>query len=312
VEDWEGYWEEDKFMKIVSGSSNKPLAEKIAKNLNTSLSGVEIFVFPDKERRIRILDKVLDSNCAVVQAADTPADQKYMELFFLVDGLKRSGAESVTAVIPYLGYQRQDHIFREGEAVSLQVIVETLEAVGVDKIITVDLHTIKIPELFKIPIIHLSALSIFAEKIKEIENNLRKIVLVSPDMGGIRRIKILSEMLGNCSYATINKDRDLSTGTVSAKEIEGEVDGKIAIIVDDMISTGNTILTAAKLLKEKGAEKIYVFATHGIFSDDAGKNLQNNLIGKVFVTDSVFISKEKCFEKLEVLTISTLIANNLK
>lgn len=299
-------------MKIISGSSNKPLAEKIAKNLNTSLSDVEIFVFPDKERRIRILDKVLDSECTVVQSANTPADQNYMELFFLVDGLKRSGAKNVIAVIPYLGYQRQDHIFRDGEAVSLQVIVETLEAVGVDKIITVDLHTVKIPELFKIPMIHLSALSIFAKKIKGIENNLREIVLVSPDMGGIRRIKILSEMLNNSSFAVINKDRDLSSGTVSAKEIEGEVDGKVAMIVDDMISTGKTILTAAKLLKEKGAQKIYVFATHGVFSNEAKENLQNNLIEKVFVTDSVFIPKESHFEKLEILSISTLIADNLK
>ena len=296
-------------MKIVSGSSNKPLAEGIAEELKTKLTEVEIFVFPDKERRIRILEKVLDQDCVAVQSTDTPADQNYMELFFLVDGLKRSGARQVTAVIPYLGYQRQDHIFREGEAVSLRVVVETLEAVGVDKIIAIDLHSVKIPEFFQVPIVHLSALSIFAEKIKELASS--NFVLVSPDMGGIAIIKKLSEMLNNVPFATIEKDRDLATGSVSSRKMEGEVKGKTAIIVDDMISTGKTIAEAAKLLKEKGVEEIYVFATHAVFSDEAKDILENSMAKKVFVTDSVFIPKNKYFPKLEVLTVSGLVAKNL-
>jgi ribose-phosphate pyrophosphokinase len=296
-------------MKIVSGSSNKLLAEKIAKDLDARLTDVEIFVFPDKERRVRILEDVLEKDCVVVQSTNTPADQNYMELFFLVDGLKRSGARQVTAVIPYLGYQRQDHIFRNGEAVSLKVVVETLEAVGVDKIITIDLHSVKIPEFFKIPIIHLSALSIFAEKIKELASS--NFVLVSPDMGGIGRIKKLSGMLSDASFATIEKDRDLVTGSVSSTKMEGEVNGKIAIIVDDMISTGKTIREAAKLLKEKGAGDIYVFATHPVFSDDARNILEDSLVKKVFVTDSVDVPQEKFFPKLEVLTVSGLIKEKL-
>ncbi len=299
-------------MKIISGSSNKILAERIAGELNTKLTDVEIFVFPDKERRVRVLESVLDKNCVVVQSTNTPADQNYMELFFLVDSLKRSGAKSVTSVISYLGYQRQDHIFREGEAVSLKVVVETLEAVGVDKIITVDLHSVKIPELFNIPIIHLSALPIFAKKIKELEEDLKKVVLVSPDMGGIRRIKSLSEMLDNTPFATIEKDRDLATGTVSSKKIEGDVKGKTAMIVDDMISTGKTIMQAARLLREKGAEKIFVFATHPVFSNDAKEILMNSLVERVFVTDSVYVPKEKTFSKLEILSIAEIIAKDLK
>ncbi len=299
-------------MKVISGSSNKLLAEKIAKELNTKLTAVEIFVFPDKERRVRVLENVLDKDCVVIQSTNTPADQNYMELFFLVDSLKRSGAKSVTSVITYLGYQRQDHVFREGEAVSLKVVVETLEAVGVDKIITVDLHSIKIPEFFNIPIVHLSALSLFAEKIKELEKDLKKVVLVSPDMGGIRRIKILSKLLNNTSFATIEKDRDLATGIVSSKKMEGNVNGKTAMIVDDMISTGKTIVQAAKLLREKGAEKIFVFATHPVFSNDAKGNLEESLVEKVFVTDSVYVSKEKMFSKLEVLSIAKIIVENLK
>src|SRR3989344_6224065 len=155
-------------MKVFSGSSNKPLVEKIAKQLNTSLSPFEIFIFPDGERRIRAIDRVVGQDTVVIQSTSPNPDTAYMELFFIVDALKRSGAKSVVAVVPYLGYQRQDHVFRDGEAVSLEVIIETLESVGMDKLITFDLHSIKIPELFSMPIVHLSALSIFAEKIKQL------------------------------------------------------------------------------------------------------------------------------------------------
>jgi ribose-phosphate pyrophosphokinase len=339
-------------VKIFSGSSNKPLAEKIAKSLDAPFSPLEIFVFPDGERRVKVEDKIVDEETAVVQSTNTPADTNYMELFFIVDALKRSGASKVSAVIPYLGYQRQDHIFRDGEAVSLEVIIETLEAVGVNKIITVDLHSVKIPELFKIPILHLSALELFAEEIEKLlalrstqkfsssqhdetfSNNSKvrpvsvqsenfvspragdlksSFVLVSPDMGGIRRIKILSELLNNAQWATIEKNRDLETGIVTADKIEGDsVYGKTAIIVDDMISTGKTINTACKLLEKQGARDIYVFATHAVFSKEAPEILQNSKAKEIFVTDSVFVPEEKYFPKLKILSIDSLIAGSIK
>lgn len=297
-------------MKIFSGTSNKPLAEKIAHELNLKLSPLEIFVFSDKEKRIRVLDKVLDEDTVIIQSTSTPADYNYMELFFIADALKRSGAKSITAVIPYLGYQRQDHVFRDGEAVSLAVIVETLQTVGISRIVTIDLHSIKIPSLFQIPITHLSAFSLFAEKIKELPR--KESVLVTPDMGGIRRIKILSGYLGNIPYAVIEKNRDLQTGDVTADRIEGEVRSKRAIIVDDMISTGKTILSAANLLREKDAGEIYVFATHPVFSENAKQTLEKVRAEKIFVTDSIFLPKEKLLNNLEILSISKLIGNSLK
>lgn len=307
-------------MKVFSGSSNNSLAEKIAKNLNVDFSPLEIFVFPDGERRIRVEDKIVDEETIVVQSTNTPADTNYMELFFIADALKRSGASTVNAVIPYLGYQRQDHIFRDGEAVSLEVIIETLEAVGVDKIITVDLHSVKIPELFRIPIIHLSALELFAEEIRKLfalrstqESSSSDFVLVSPDMGGIRRIKILSELLDNTPWETIEKNRDLVTGSVTADKIEGSaVKGKDVVIVDDMISTGKTIVTACDLLEKRGAKDIYVFATHAVFSKEAPEILQNSKAKEIFVTDSIFVPEEKHFRKLKILSIDNLIAENLK
>src|ERR1035437_2532947 len=153
-------------MNIFSGSASKKLAEKIAKDLNLELSPVEIFVFPDGEKRIRIQKKVLGEDCIVVQSASTPPDENYMELFIMIDALKRSGAKSVRVVIPYLGYQRQDHIFRDGEAVSLEVIAEILTRVGMTEAYSFDMHSPKIPEIFTVPMHQLSALTIFADKIK--------------------------------------------------------------------------------------------------------------------------------------------------
>ena len=296
-------------MKIFSGSSNKPLAEKVAKDLNADYSLLDIFVFPDGERRVRVVDRVVGENAVVFQSTSTPPDQNYMELFFILDALKRSGASNVTAVVPYLGYERQDHVFRDGEAVSLEVIIETLERVGADKFVAFDLHSIKVPELFSIPVLHLSALSLFAQKIKNIEGD---IVLVSPDMGGIRRIKELSESLGNIPYATIVKNRDLETGNISDSSMEGDVSGKTAVIVDDMISTGRTIIAAEEILLKNGAKNVITFATHAVFSQDAKSVLKNSRSDRVYVTDTIFIPKEKRFEKLEIIPVGKTIADGLK
>ncbi|MDO8583387.1 MAG: ribose-phosphate pyrophosphokinase [bacterium] len=295
-------------MKIFSGTSNKPLAEKIAKELGTDLSPLEIHIFPDEEKRVRVIDGVVDEACVVVQPTSPEPDKNYMELFFIVDALKRSGASKTTAVVPYLGYQRQDHIFRGGEAVSLEVVATLLKWGGVDEIITFDLHSIKIPEIFKIKLTHLSALPIFAREIKKMGNNT---VLISPDMGGIRRIKLISGMLNDMPFAVIEKNRDLASGTITMTGISGEVKEN-AVIVDDMISTGNTIVTAANLLKDKGAKNIYVFATHAVFSKDAPKILSTPLIKKVYVTDTIDIPEEKRFPKLNILSVSALIAESIK
>lgn len=304
-------------MKLFSGSAHKRLAEKVAERLNLSVSPLDIHIFPDGEKRVRVAESVVNEDCIVIQPTSTPANDNYMELFFIVDAIKRSGAKTVTVVIPYLGYQRQDHVFRDGEAVSLEVIVRTLEAVGVDKVIAYDLHSIKIPEVFKVPITHLSALDLFAHRIKQEKIDNENNILITPDMGGIRRIKILSELLGGMPYGTIEKNRDLVTGGVEAKDLTvpenmKDLTGKTAYIVDDMISSGGTIVKAVELLKSNGVAKIFVFATHAVFSANAPTALQDAPIEKVIVTDTVFITPEKRFPKLEILTIADAIAEELK
>lgn len=296
-------------MIIFAGSSNKPLAKRIAKGLNLGLSQMEVFIFPDGERRIRIMDKVLGEDTIVVQSTSTPTDVNCMELFLIIDALRRSGAKSVTGVIPYFGYQRQDHVFREGEAVSAKVIAEILETVGINKLVTVELHSLKIKELFNIPVVHLSAIGLFAKVILEKGWN-KNSTLVSPDMGGIRRIKQLSEMLDSMPFAIIEKNRDLSTGEVSADKIQGEIK-KNVVIVDDMVSSGGTIAMAAAILKENGAENISVFATHAVFSENAPKILENSLVKSVYVTDTILVPENKKFPKLKILSVAEMIAEAL-
>jgi ribose-phosphate pyrophosphokinase len=322
-------------MKLYSGKSNVPLSKKIAKDIGLTISPIEEHVFPDGERRIRISENVVGESAIVVQSANTPVEAHYMELFFIVDGLKRSGAEFVTAVVPYFGYQRQDHVFRDGEAVSLEVMIKVLQTVGVDTLISVDMHSTRIPDLFSIPVKHLSALPLFAEKINVIlEGAERPIgssgldsiaslaerdslqndtsILVSPDMGGIARIKKMAELTG-LPYAALEKNRDLETGFLSGDAvIEGSVENKkIAFIVDDMISSGKTIALAAKSLKKLGLEKIYVFATHAVFSEEASEILQQADIEKVYVSDTVLIPEKNKFEKLEILSVAGIIAKQL-
>lgn len=297
-------------MKIFSGNGNILLAEKIAASLGLKLSEIEIHIFPDGEKRVRIIQNVVGENCVVVQPTSPPADQNYMELFFIVDALKRSTAAKITVVMPYVGYQRQDHVFRSGEAVSLDVVIKTLEANGVNAFLAFDFHSIKTAELFKIPVTHLSALPLFADIIKK--DQLQGTVLVSPDMGGKRRVMQLSQMLDNMPFVAIEKNRDLQTGAVEATIIHGQLEGKKqAIIIDDMISSGKTIVTAANLLLKKGVEQVFVFATHPVFSNDASSILQNAPVEKVYVTDTVFVPKEKLFPKLEILSVAPLIAEKL-
>jgi ribose-phosphate pyrophosphokinase len=296
-------------MKLFSGSSHKALTESIGQVLGTSVSPIEMFIFPDGERRIRILEPVVDEECVIVQPTSSPADMNYMELFFIANALKRGGAKSITAVVPYLGYQRQDHLFREGEAVSLEVIINTLESVGIDRVVTVDLHSVRIEQAFSLELFHVSALYLFSQLITD-KGWTSDTVLVSPDKGGARRVKLLSESLDNLPYAVVEKTRDLATGAIATLSIEGPI-AKRAIIVDDMISSGATVMKAAELLKQKGVEEVVVFATHGIFASGASRDIQASAVDTVFVTDTVLLPEVKKFDKLEILSVAALLAGEL-
>lgn len=301
-------------MKIFSGSASKQLTEDVAKTLTIPLSLIDVHIFPDGERRIRIHDTVAGKQTVVLQTASTPVDTNYMELFFIIDALKRAGAKSITAVIPYFGYQRQDHLFRNGEAVSLEVVIEFLEHIGVTRLISVDMHSDKIPSLFHIPVSHISALPLFANEIKKQKWNTNETILVSPDTGGLHRVKKLSELLDELYFLAIEKNRDRATGAITMGQIKtNAIDGKKrAIIVDDMISSGATIIMSASLLRQQGIEEVIVFTTHPVFSIDAPGKLQNAPIDVVYGTDTVTIPPDKQFAKLKILSIADSIAKEIK
>lgn len=298
-------------MKIFTGSSNKPLAKKISEELHVPLSDAELFTFPDGEKRVTVPVDVVGQDCVVVQPTSPPVDSNLMELFFMIDALKRTGALKVTVVIPYFGYERQDHVFRDGEARSLEVVSKILAVLKVDRVIALDLHSIKIPEIFTVPVTHLSALDLFAKNIKEMGWEGKDTVLVTPDMGGIRRIEILSKMLGNMPHVSIEKNRDLDTGNIESNVFHGTLK-KQAVIVDDIIASGKTIVAATNLLMDNGVEDVLVMASHAVFAPEAPGLLQNCKASKIFVTDSISITKSGQFPKLEILSVASLVAQSLK
>lgn len=300
-------------MKLFGGTASLDLARKIGEEMGLPVLSVDQHIFPDGERRIRIDERVVDELAVVVQSACPPVDNNYMELFFLVDGLKRSGSEFVTAVVPYFGYQRQDHVFRDGEAVSLEVVIRILESLGVNKLISVDMHSSRIPDLFTIPVVHASALPLFASTIMQKKWH-EDAVLASPDTGGIARIERLSQLLDNMPYVTLEKNRDLETGAITIEGVKGGLlaGKKRAIIADDLISSGKTIVLAAEFLQKQGIEEVVVMATHAVFSEDAPKILQQSVVSHVFVTDTVPVPQAKQFAKLEILSVAALLAKAIQ
>jgi len=300
-------------MILFGDELNESLSSGVGKELSLEVHFPEVTVFPDGERRVRIVQDVVDAHVVFVKTASVTqnVDSFLIETAFLIDSFKRSGASKVTGIIPYLPYCRADHVFRSGEAVPLEVVIHLFESSGLTKIVFVDPHTIKMPEMFSIDVVNVSALSLFASKIKEIGFDPDNSVIVSPDMGGLRRMEQLSEMVGGLPFTSIEKDRDYDTGKIKASGIHGDVK-KTCFIVDDIISSGRTIVQAVEKLSEGGAEEIYVFATHPILSENAVEILQNSKATKIIVTDALPVPQEKMFEKLEVLSVASEVTNKIE
>jgi ribose-phosphate pyrophosphokinase len=298
-------------MLFIGDLDNRSLSEKLGVELKLDVIYPDLHVFPDGEMRVRIMEEVADKEIVLLKTHVHPIDSSILQTAFLLDALKKNGAGLVTLIVPYLGYMRGDHMFRTGEAVPLDVVIKLLEVNGAAKVALVDPHSIKIPELFKVPVLDLSANALFAEKIREMKLDKNSYTLVTPDMGGIRRIKILSEMLSSAPYATIEKNRDLETGIVETAKVEGKIN-KTCFIVDDMISSGGTIIKALDALRDMGAKDLYVMSTHAVFSEQAPNVLENSIASKVFVTDSLPLTQKQEFQKLEVLSIASLLAHALR
>lgn len=294
---------------IFAGNSNTPLAQEIARQLGKELSKAEIIRFADSECRVRIEKEVEDEDVFIIQSLSDPVDENLMEFLLLGDAVKRGEARKVIAVLPYHGYARQDRVHRPGECLSSAVVTKLIESVGFDKIITVELHSDAILGFFKIPLIHLSGLSLFRA---EIEKDRKDVVVVSPDAGAVKRAQGFAEEL-DVPLSLIEKKRDLNHAhKIISMKVVGDVDGKTAFIVDDVIVSGGTLVNAAYLLKEKGAKKVYACATHADFVGGADKILQDSPIDKIWVTDTIPVPPERRFAKLTVFPIAAIIASAMK
>lgn len=294
-------------VKIFSGSSCTQLAKSISQKSKIPLGIIEIGKFSDGEIDVYVKDDVNNSNAFIIQSNSAPVNDNIIELSLIADALKRSGAQKITAVIPYFGYSRKEKQSRPGEPISAKVIADLIVASGISKVICLDLHADAIVGFFNVPVIYLTALDVLASALKR--EDLKNPVVVSPDVGGVKRARNFANLL-NTPLAVIEKHRNVSKrDKMEVLSISGEINGVTAIIIDDVISTGSTIIESAKALKEKGAKKVIVCATHGVFAGNAVKNLQASQIDKVYVTDS--IEQNLKSSKVGIVSVDSLFAKTL-
>jgi ribose-phosphate pyrophosphokinase len=297
-------------MKLLSGTSNKPLSKDIAKFLKSKLVNSSIRNFSDGEIYVELNENIRGNSIFIIQSISSPANDNLMELLLCIDALKRSSAKNITAVIPYFGYARQDRKVVPRTSISAKLVSNLITKAGADRVVTVDLHAGQIQGFFDIPVDNLFATPIFARHVKK-NIKSKSIVCVAPDVGGTERARALGKIL-NVGLAIVDKRRP-KPGQSQVMNIIGEVRGKTCIIVDDIIDSGGTIVNAAKALKDRGAKEVYVYITHGVLSGEAVKKIKNSVIKNLVITDTIDnINKTKSAKNIEVLSISALMGEAIK
>jgi ribose-phosphate pyrophosphokinase len=297
-----------KEMVLIAGSANQELAEDIAGKLKIALHPIEVKQFADGEMYVRIGKSVRGMRVFVIQPTSPPTNDTLMELLLIIDALKRSSAKEINVVVPYFGYSRQDRKTLPREPISARVVANMIEGAGAHRLITFDLHADQIQGFFDIPVDNLETTLLFADYL--LGKGKKDIVVVAPDVGGAKRARRLAREL-DAPIAIIDKRRT-GHGQAEALNIIGEVKGKFAILVDDIIDTAGTISNAAKAVKEAGAVEACIIATHALFSADAVSKLDQDFISMVGVTNSIAIPKDKRFAKLEVISLAEILAGSLK
>lgn len=306
-------------LKLFSGTANTKLSQEVAKIIKLPISKSEVVRFGDSEVRVRVEDAVKNQTCAVIQPTSNPTDNNLMELFFFCDALRRQEAKKVIGIIPYFGYARQDTQHREGECVSANVVIRFSESIGFSKIYTIDLHDKATEGVFTIPFKDLSAFPTLAHEVKDYLKK-EKFSIISPDQGGIERARKFGEYFfsGTASKETfslgvIEKRRNLEKLHITkALDLYGDVKNTIAILVDDIITSGITLINAAQLCLDRGAKKVLAVGVHHDFSSQAPQDLQKSPIEKIFTTNTILLKEEQKFSKLKEISVAPLIAAELK
>jgi ribose-phosphate pyrophosphokinase len=298
-------------LKVFSGRANVPLAEKIAQCLGDTLGKITLQNFPDGETWVRIDEDVRGRDVFVVQPTCPPVNENLMELLIILDSLKRASAARVTAVLPYYGYARQDRKDIGRVPITAKLVANLLTVAGVNRVLALDLHAAQIQGFFDIPVDHLHAGPVINEYIRSLRIPPQDFAVLSPDEGSIKRSLIHQKKLGG-PIAIVDKRRSSATETAQVNLIGCSLQGKVAVIFDDMISTAGSVVGAAKVARANGAREVIACATHAVLVGKAVENLRDAPIKHVIVTDSIPLTPEKQLPKIKVLSVAPLLADAIK
>jgi ribose-phosphate pyrophosphokinase len=291
-------------LQVFAGNSNLPLAREITAHLNLNLGRAMVGQFRNGETRVKIEENVRGSDVFVIQALATPVDHFVMELLIMIDALRRASANRITAVVPYYGYAKQEKKTAGREPITAKLLANLITTAGAHRLLTIDLHAPAIEGFFDIPVDHLQAGPLLAEYFKEKE--LHNVVVVSPDAGGVGRANRFRERIG-AGLAIIAKQRP-EPDVAEVVEMVGDVEGKTAIIVDDMISTGGTLVQASKVLYDRGVERVFACATHGTFAGAAFDQMADSQIEEIIVTNTIVLPPEASAARIKTISVAALFA----
>lgn len=291
---------------VFAGNSNKQLAQSIVAKLGIRLGDADVRKFSDGEIFVRINESVRGRDVFLVQSTCAPAEEHLIEMMIMVDALKRASANSVTAIMPYFGYARQDRTSEPRVPITAKLVANLLTKSGIDRVVTMNLHAGQIQGFFDIPVDNLYSSPVFEEYFRENGMFGDDYIVVSPDAGGVARARAYSKLLGT-SLAIVDKRRE-KANVAEAMHVIGDVAGKKVILVDDMIDTAGTLTQAAKACIEHGATEVYASAAHGVLSGPAIERIIESPLKKVIITDTIPFGKQKQVSKLEVLSVAPLLA----
>ena len=302
----------NKSLDIFTGTANPELAQEVSKILGIRISDADVGYFSDGELKVQIEENVRGHDTFIIQSTCSPTNKNVMEIMLIADALKRSSASKITAIVPYYGYARQDRRVRSARVpISAKVVADMFASVGIDRVLTIDLHSETIQGFFDMPADNVYATRLMVDDIKD-NNERKEIVVVSPDVGGVVRSRALAKQLDDTDLAIIDKRRAVANQS-EVMNIIGDIEGKVCIVPDDIIDTAGTLCNAANALKEKGAKAVKAYITHPVLSGPAIERLNESSIDELVVTNSIPLSKEakKC-SKIRVISLANTIAECIK
>ena len=292
--------------KLFSGSANPKVAKEIAEYLDVPISKMVVNRFSDGEINVQIGESVRGIDCFIIQPTCAPANDNLMELLIIVDAMRRASAKSITAIVPYFGYARQDRKAAPRVPITAKLVANMMEKAGIDRVVTMDLHAGQIQGFFDIPVDNLYGSILFFEYFKQ--KQLKNPIIASPDIGGVARARYFASKLG-LEMVIVDKRREKANES-EVMNIIGDVKNKDVILIDDMVDTAGTMVKAAKALKEKGANSVMAFATHGVLSGPAIERIKTSVLDELIITDTIPFNKE-C-KKIKILKTSKLFAEVIR